>query len=137
MRREYSPSLLRVDNVLAVPCDQHTCPSCQQPLVQLEPEVTEVLDYKPGALFVRRDIREVFGCRANDCAVVRGPLGDKVIPGPGAVGHRVADSDLARPPRRSHALRRDAARWHWHAGAPQGEGQAAGGRQRHSLGRHR
>ena len=24
MRREYSPSLLRVDNVLAVPCDQHT-----------------------------------------------------------------------------------------------------------------
>jgi transposase len=85
MRREYSPSLLRVDNVLAVPCDQHTCPSCQQPLVQLEPEVTEVLDYKPGALFVRRDIREVFGCRANDCAVVRGPLGDKVIPG-GAYG---------------------------------------------------
>ena len=50
-------------------------------MTALEPEVHEVLDYQPGHLFVRRDIREVLACRAQDCAVVRGPPGDKVVAG--------------------------------------------------------
>jgi transposase len=54
-------------------------------MTRLEPEIHEVLDYRPGALYVRRDIREVRACRNEDCAVVRGPLGDKVVPG-GAYG---------------------------------------------------
>ena len=84
-RRPLPASLPRVDNVLPVPQDQHHCPKCHVPMDELAPEVTEVVDYDPGRVFVRRDIREVRACRANDCGVVRGPLGDKVIPG-GAYG---------------------------------------------------
>jgi transposase len=81
-------SLPHVDNPLPVPEDQHACPTCSLPTVELEPEVTEIIDYKPGQVFVRRDIREVRTCRANDCGFVRGPLGDKVISG-GLYGSRL------------------------------------------------
>ena len=87
-RRPAPPSLPRVDNHLPVPEDQHDCPKCHAPMVELAPEVTEVVDYEPGRVIVRRDIREVRACRANDCGVVRGPLGDKVIPG-GIYGSRL------------------------------------------------
>ncbi len=80
-RRELPASLPRVDNPLEVPEGERCCPCCKAPMTELEPEVHEVLDYQPGHLFVRRDIREVFACRQGDCAVVRGPLGDKVVPG--------------------------------------------------------
>jgi len=81
-------SLPHVDNPLPVPEDQHDCPKCSMPTVELEPEVTEIIDYKPGHVFVRRDIREVRACRANDCGFVRGPLGDKVVAG-GLYGSRL------------------------------------------------
>lgn len=84
-RRKLPPSLPRVDNPLPVPESERNCPHCEAPMTALEPEVHEVLDYQPGYLFVRRDIRDVFACRKGDCAVVRGPLGDKVVPG-GAYG---------------------------------------------------
>ena len=80
-RRELPASLPRVDNLLPVPEDERSCPCCKAPMTELEPEVHEVLDYQPGHLFVRRDIREVLACRKGDCAVVRGPLGDKVVAG--------------------------------------------------------
>ncbi|MCA9619323.1 MAG: IS66 family transposase, partial [Myxococcales bacterium] len=80
-RRELPASLPRVDNPLPVPESKRCCPCCEAPMTALEPEVHEVLDYQPGHLFVRRDIREVLACRAQDCAVVRGPLGDKVVAG--------------------------------------------------------
>jgi len=80
-RRDLPDSLPRVDNLLPVPEDARDCPDCHAPMVELAPEVMEVVDYEPGRVFVRRDIREVLACRANDCGVVRGPLGDKVIPG--------------------------------------------------------
>jgi len=80
-RRDLPASLPRVDNPLPVSEDAHDCPECHAPMVELEPEVTEVVDYEPGRVIVRRDIRQVLACRANDCGVVRGPLGDKVIPG--------------------------------------------------------
>jgi len=88
VRRPVPPSLPRVDNVLAVPEDQHACPKCDVTTTALEPEVTEVIDYEPGRVFVRRDIREVRVCRSGDCTVVRGALGDKVIPG-GIYGARL------------------------------------------------
>lgn len=80
-RRELPASLPRVDNLLPVPESERCCPCCEAPMTALEPDVHEVLDYQPGHLFVRRDIREVLACRQGDCAVVRGPLGDKVVPG--------------------------------------------------------
>jgi len=87
-RRDLPASLPRVDNLLPVPEDARDCPDCHAPMVELAPEVTEVVDYEPGRVFVRRDIREVRACRDNDCGVVRGPLGDKVIPG-GIYGSRL------------------------------------------------
>lgn len=87
-RRPPPESLPRVDNHLPVPEDQHECPTCSAALVELEPEVTEIIDYEPGRVIVRRDIREVRACRANDCVVRRGALGDKVIPG-GIYGSRL------------------------------------------------
>ena len=87
-RRPPPPSLPRVENPLPVPEDQHACPECEEPLTEIEPEVTEIIDYEPGRVVVRLDKREVRVCRANDCAVVRGPLGDKVIPG-GIYGSRL------------------------------------------------
>lgn len=81
-------SLPHVDNPLPVPEDERDCPKCSMPMVELEPEVTEVVDYTPGRIFVRRDIRDVCACRANDCGFVRGPLGDKVIAG-GLYGSRL------------------------------------------------
>jgi len=84
-RRALPASLPRVDNLLPVPEEQCICPKCAAPMARLQPEVHEVLDYEPGHLFVRRDIREVRACRHADCTLVRGPLGDKVVPG-GAYG---------------------------------------------------
>jgi transposase len=84
-RRPLPASLQRVDNPLPVPEAECTCPRCAAPMESLKPEIHEVLDYEPGRLFVRRDIREVRVCRNEDCAIVRGPLGDKVVPG-GAYG---------------------------------------------------
>ena len=65
-RRTPPPSLPRVDNVLPVPEGHDACPKCDAPMTDLKPEVTEVIDYEPGRVFVRRDIREVRACRAND-----------------------------------------------------------------------
>ncbi len=87
-RRPPPASLPRVDNPLCVPEEQHACPECREPLTAIEPEVTEIIDYEPGRVFVRLDKREVRVCRANACAVVRGPLGDKVVPG-GIYGSRL------------------------------------------------
>ncbi len=87
-QEEQLASLPHVDNPLPVPEEQVNCPTCSLPTVELEPEVTDIVDYTPGRIFVRRDIREVRACRANDCGFVRGPLGDKVIPG-GLYGSRL------------------------------------------------
>ena len=87
-RRPLPDALPRRDNLL--PVADASCPCCSQPTTKsLAPEIHEVLDYQPGQLFVRRDIREVRACTNPKCpeggAVVRGPLGDKVIAG-GAYG---------------------------------------------------
>ena len=71
-------------------------------MTDLEPEVH---DYQPGHLFVRRDIRVVFACRKDDCAVVRNPLGDQVVAsgvsrvttGPGPSARRRAGFSWSNP----------------------------------------
>ncbi|MBX3246521.1 MAG: IS66 family transposase [Myxococcales bacterium] len=104
-RRPLPASLPRVDNPLPVPDDACLCPECSAPMAVLEPEIHEVLDYRPGELFVRRDIREVRACRNGDCAVVRGPLGDKVVPG-GAYGSTLVAQLIIRKYRDGMSLHR-------------------------------
>ena len=104
-RRELPASLPRIDNPLPVPESERSCPCCDAPMTVLEPDVHEVLDYQPGHLFVRRDIREVLACRQGDCAVVRGPLGDKVVPG-GAYGSALIAEIVVRKYRDGMSLHR-------------------------------
>lgn len=104
-RRELPASLPRVDNPLPVPESERCCPCCDASMTVLEPDVHEVLDYQPGHLFVRRDIREVLACRQGDCAVVRGPLGDKVVPG-GVYGSALIAEIVVRKYRDGMSLHR-------------------------------
>lgn len=115
-RRPLPESLSRVDNVLPIPEEAHLCPTCREPMAALAPEVHEVLDYRPGELFVRRDIREVRACRHADCGVVRADLGDKVIPG-GAYGSTLVAELVVRKFREGLTLHR-VAQWTERLGFP-------------------
>ena len=84
-RRPPSPKLPRVDNVLPVPPAERPCPVCGAARVCIAHEVTEVIDFKPAEVFVRRDTREILACSACEAEVVRAPMGDKVVTG-GAYG---------------------------------------------------
>lgn len=79
VRRPVPPALPRVDNPLTVPTSERPCPVCGAERVCIAHETTEVIDFKPAEIFVRRDIREILGCGRCDAELVRAPMGDKVI----------------------------------------------------------
>jgi transposase len=85
VRRPIPPNLRRVDSPLPVPPSARPCPVCGEERVCITHETTEVIDFKEAEVFVRRDIREVLGCRACEAELVRSPMGDKVVEG-GAYG---------------------------------------------------
>lgn len=77
--------LRRVDNPLPLPATERRCPTCGEERACILHETTEVIDFRPAEVFVRRDIREIVACRACDASVERAPMGDKVVSG-GAYG---------------------------------------------------
>ena len=79
VRRPAPPELPRVDNPIAVPDSERPCPVCGTERACIAHETTEVIDFKPAEIFVRRDIREILGCDKCDAELVRAPMGDKVI----------------------------------------------------------
>ncbi|MEO5927555.1 MAG: IS66 family transposase [Patescibacteria group bacterium] len=85
VRRPAPESLRREDNLLTVPGDSRPCPTCGKARKCVLHETTEVIDFKPAEVFVRRDIREVLACDACDAEMERAPMGDKVVAG-GAYG---------------------------------------------------
>lgn len=85
VRRDLPANVPREDNRLPVPADEVPCPVCGAPRVCVAHETTNVVDFRPAQVFVRRDIREILGCRTCDAELVRAPMGDKVVAG-GAYG---------------------------------------------------
>lgn len=85
VRRPAPESLRREDNLLTVPDDSRPCPTCGKARKCVLCETTEVIDFKPAEVFVRRDMREVLACDGCDAEMERAPMGDKVVAG-GAYG---------------------------------------------------
>jgi transposase len=80
--------LPHVPNPLAVPPEQRPCPKCGADRVCIGHDVTRVIDYIPGKVIVREDVREKLVCPPCDGEHVRAPLGDKVVPS-GRLGMRL------------------------------------------------
>jgi transposase len=80
--------LPHMPNPIAVPPDQRPCPTCGAERVCIGHDVTRVIDYIPGKVIVREDLREKLVCPPCDGEHVRAPLGDKVVPS-GRLGMRL------------------------------------------------
>src|SRR5262245_42363770 len=64
---------------------EKVCPHCQGTRVRIGADVSERLDYRPAALFVRQVVRPTYACRAceragDDPQVIRSPLPPEPIP---------------------------------------------------------
>src|SRR5262245_37914655 len=58
---------------------EKACPHCRRTRIRIGADVSERLDYRPAALFVRQVVRSTYACRAceragDDAQVVRSPL---------------------------------------------------------------
>ena len=71
--------LRRVDNPILVPADQRACPKCGNERACIGHDITEVIDFKPAEVIVRRDLREKLACEPCDGELVRAPVGDKIV----------------------------------------------------------
>jgi len=87
VRRPIPDGLRRVDNPIPLPDDERSCSRCGAENVCIGHDVTEVIDLIPADVIVRRDRREKAACPNCDGALVRAPLGDKVVAG-GRFGSR-------------------------------------------------
>jgi len=80
-RQPAPPHLPRIPNPLLVPAAERPCPQCGTERTCIGHETTEVIDLIPAQVIVRQDTREKLACPQCDAALVRAPLGDKVVPG--------------------------------------------------------
>lgn len=85
VRKAAPPGLRRVENPITVPANDRACPVCGAERTCITHETTEVVDFKPAEVFVRRDTREILACGVCEAEFVRAPMGDKVVKG-GAYG---------------------------------------------------
>ena len=73
-RRQLPASLERRDVVIDLPEDQKPCPCCHAMRVPMGDQVSEKLDYEPARVFVQREIRRKYVCRACEAnAAESGP----------------------------------------------------------------
>ncbi|HJZ55995.1 MAG TPA: IS66 family transposase, partial [Gemmataceae bacterium] len=64
---------------------EKACPHCRRTRIRIGADVSERLDYRPAALFVRQVVRPTYACRScerasDDPQVVRSPLPPEPIP---------------------------------------------------------
>jgi transposase len=75
----------RIEHTL--PPEQCTCQACGTPLVKIDEEISEQLDYRPAAFAVIEHVRFTYACQACEGTVATSPLPaqpiDKGRPGPG------------------------------------------------------
>jgi transposase len=81
VRRPIPPELPRVENPILVPESERPCPKCGGERKCAFHETTQVIDFEPGRVIVRLDIREVLACDDCDAEMQRAPTGDKVVAG--------------------------------------------------------
>ena len=84
LRRQSAPHgrLPRVEELILVPADQRHCATCGCAKCVIGHAVTEVLDLKPVARFVRVIQREQLACpRHPEAGVAMGPAPERIIPG--------------------------------------------------------
>lgn len=72
--------LRRVENVILVPAAARACPQCGSERTCIGHDITEVIEVIPAEAIVRLDKREKLACGPCDGALVRAPLGDKLVP---------------------------------------------------------
>jgi transposase len=77
---------------------EKACPCCQRTRVRIGADVSERLDYRPAALYVRQTVRPTYACRyceraGDDPQVARPPLPPEPIPrgtaAPGLLAHLI------------------------------------------------
>jgi transposase len=81
LRKPIPPHLRRVENPILVPPELRPCPLCAVERDAIKFDKTEVIDYIPGEVIVRVDLREIVGCAEHEGEITRAPLGDKVVEG--------------------------------------------------------
>ena len=112
LKKALPEHLVRVDNVIDVPQDERACPDCGNEREVLGHDVSEVLEFEPAKLYVRRDKRVQRICRPCDGHFVRAPRGDKVVSGGqlgcGFVAHLLYNKYAQGTP--NHRQRKDFAR---------------------------
>ena len=80
-RKPAPPKLRRVENVLQVPEAERPCPKCGRVRDCIWHDITEVVELIPAEVVVRLDMREKLACPECESALVRAPVGDKVVAG--------------------------------------------------------
>jgi transposase len=80
-RQPAPASLPRVPNPIVVPAAERACPRCGLERTCIDHETTEVIELVPAKVIVRQDQREKLACLPCEGALVRAPLGAKVVVG--------------------------------------------------------
>lgn len=81
LRKPLPATFERVDNPIPVAPEKRPCPRCGRDRVCIGHDITEVAELLPAKVIVRRDLREKLKCNDCDGAIVRAPVGDKVVGG--------------------------------------------------------
>jgi len=81
MRQPIPAHLPRTRNEIKVPAEERPCPRCGKERHCIGHDVTDVIDLIPAQVIVRQDAREKLACESCEGALVRAPLGDKVVEG--------------------------------------------------------
>jgi len=81
LKKPLPPELPRRENVIDVPEAERACPTCGATREVCGHEVSEVLEFEPAKLYVRRDERVKRACRSCEAKLVCAPRGDKIVAG--------------------------------------------------------
>jgi transposase len=81
LKKPLPPELPRTENIIDLPEDQWPCPTCGAERAICGHEVSEVLEFVPAKLYVRRDKRVKRACRNCEGEVACAPRGEKIVAG--------------------------------------------------------
>ena len=81
LKKPLPPELPRIENVIDLPEEQWACPACGVERTVCGHEVSEVIEFIPAKLYVRRDKRVKRACRTCEGEVACAPRGDKIVAG--------------------------------------------------------
>jgi transposase len=93
-RKKLPDNLPRVRKEHTLPEAERICPCCNEVCVKFGEEISEQLDYHPGNLFVRQNVRCKYACKNchDHVTTAHVPIAviNKGLPGPGLLAHIAA-----------------------------------------------